>query len=217
LSDKFNGMRSGGTRPEIRPQAGGAVITGVVLAGGQARRMGGQDKGLVTFRGRPLVEWVIAALAPQVAALVVNANRNQQAYEALGYPVIADQIEGFQGPLAGFASAMAAAGTPWIVTVPCDGPFLAPDLVERLCAALEREGAEIAVATDGKRMQPVYALLPVALAPSLHAFLAAGERKIDLWYARHHVALADLSDRPESFANINSEDDVALLQAEVLP
>jgi molybdenum cofactor guanylyltransferase len=179
--------------------------------------MGGQDKGLVAFRGRPLVEWVIAALAPQVAALTVNANRNQQAYEALGYPVIADRMEGFQGPLAGFASAMAAASTPWIVTVPCDGPFLAPDLVERLCAALEREEAEIAVATDGKRMQPVYALLPVALAPSLHTFLAAGERKIDLWYARHRVALADLSDQPESFTNINSEDDMALLQSKVLP
>jgi molybdenum cofactor guanylyltransferase len=209
LSDKFNGTRA----PEMRLEA----ITGVILAGGQARRMGGRDKGLVAFRGRPLVEWVVAALGPQVAALAVNANRNREAYEALGYPVIADQIEGFQGPLAGFASAMAASSTPWIVTVPCDGPFLAPDLVERLCAAMQGAGAEIAVATDGKRMQPVYALLPVALAPSLQAFLAAGERKIDLWYARHKVALADLSDRPESFANINSEDDVALLQGEVLP
>jgi molybdopterin-guanine dinucleotide biosynthesis protein A len=192
------------------------VVTGVILAGGQARRMGGRDKGLVTFRGRPLVDWVIAGLRPQVAVLAINANRNQQAYAAFGYPVIPDQIEGFQGPLAGFASAMAAADTPWIVTVPCDGPFLAPDLVERLCAALVRAGAEIAVATDGQRMQPVYALLPVALAPSLHACLAAGERKVDLWYARHQVALTDFSDRPEGFANINSEADLALLGEEVL-
>lgn len=193
------------------------AVTGVILAGGQARRMGGRDKGLVTFRGRTLVEWVIAALRPQVAALAINANRNQQAYAAFGYPVVADRMDGFQGPLAGFSSAMAAADTPWIVTVPCDGPFLAPDLVDRLCAALARDGAEIAVASDGRRMQPVYALLPVVLAPSLHAFLAAGDRKIDLWYARHRVALADLSDRPESFANINSEDDVALLQEEMAP
>ena len=112
---------------------------------------------------------------------------------------------------------MAAVSTPWMVTVPCDGPFLAPDLVGRLCAALEREGAEIAVATDGARMQPVYALLPVALAPSLEAFLAEGERKIDLWYARHRVALADLSDRPESFANINSEADSARLEGRAAP
>jgi molybdenum cofactor guanylyltransferase len=193
------------------------AVTGVILAGGQARRMGGRDKGLVKFRGRPLVDWVIAGLRPQVAVLAINANRNQQAYAAFGYPVIPDQIEGFQGPLAGFASAMAVADTPWIVTVPCDGPFLAPDLVERLCAALVGAGAEIAVATDGKRTQPVYALLPVALAPSLHTFLAAGERKIDLWYARHQVALTDFSDRPESFANINSEADLALLGEEVLP
>jgi molybdopterin-guanine dinucleotide biosynthesis protein A len=179
--------------------------------------MGGRDKGLVKFRGRPLVDWVIAGLRPQVAVLAINANRNQQAYAAFGYPVIPDQIEGSQGPLAGFASAMAVADTPWIVTVPCDGPFLAPDLVERLCAALVGAGAEIAVATDGKRTQPVYALLPVALAPSLHTFLAAGERKIDLWYARHQVALTDFSDRPESFANINSEADLALLGEEVLP
>lgn len=179
--------------------------------------MGGRDKGLVPFRGRPLVEWVIAALRPQVARLVINANRNQDAYEGFGSPVIADRIEGFQGPLAGFASALAGVSTPWIATVPCDGPFLAPDLVERLCAALMRDGAEIAVATDGVRMQPVYALVPVAVAPSLHAFLAAGEHKIDLWYARHRVALADLSDRPESFANVNSEADVAVLQEEVTP
>jgi molybdenum cofactor guanylyltransferase len=190
------------------------AITGVILAGGQARRMGGRDKGLVAFRGRPLVEWVIAALGPQVAGLLVNANRNREAYAAFGYPVIGDRVDGYQGPLAGVASAMAAAGTPWILTVPCDGPFLAPDLGERLCAALIGEGADIAVASDGQRMQPVYALLPVALAPSLDDFLSAGERKIDLWYARHRVALADLSDRPESFANINSEADAALLQQE---
>ncbi len=191
-------------------------ITGVILAGGRARRMGGRDKGLVPFRGRPLVEWVIESLAPQVGGLVINANRNPEAYAAYGYPVIADRIDGFQGPLAGFASAMAAVSTPWIVTLPCDGPFPAPDLVKRLCAALALEGAEIAVATDGSRMQPVYALLPAALAPSLHAFLEAGDRKIDLWYARHRVALADLSDRPESFVNINSEADSAGLEGEVV-
>jgi len=191
-------------------------VTGVILAGGQARRMGGRDKGLVPFRGRALVEWVIAALEPQVATLTINANRNQQAYASFGHPVIADRIDGFQGPLAGFASAMAGVSTPWIVTVPCDGPYPAPDLVKRLCAALTRDEAELAVATDGARMQPVYALLPVALAPSLNDFLAAGGRKIDLWYARHRVTLADLSDRPESFVNINSEADSAGLEGEVV-
>jgi molybdopterin-guanine dinucleotide biosynthesis protein A len=193
------------------------AVTGVILAGGQAQRMGGRDKGLVPFRGRPLVAWVIAAMAPQVAGLVINANRNLDVYGALGYPVIPDGLEGFQGPLAGFASAMAAVSTPWIVTAPCDGPFPAPDLVARLGAALVGDGAEIAVASDGQRIQPVYALLPVRLAPSLRDFLAAGDRKIDLWYARHRVGLADLGDRPGCFANVNTEADAVGLQAESPP
>ena len=188
------------------------TITGVVLAGGKARRMGGQDKGLRPFAGRPMVEWVIDSLAPQVGALVINANRNREAYAAYGHPVIADEIEGFQGPLAGFASTMAAVSTPWILTLPCDGPYPAPDLAERLCAALAEQEAEIAVATDGNRMQPVYALIPVALAASLRDYLAAGERKIDRWYARHRVALVDLSDHPEAFANVNTLEDSRTLE-----
>jgi len=187
------------------------AITGVILAGGESRRMGGQDKGLAPFLGRPLIEWVIEALAPQVRELVISANRNRETYAAYGHPVIADGIEGFQGPLAGFASALAIASTPWILTLPCDSPFAAPDLAERLCAALTAQGAEIAVATDGYRLQPVYALIPVYLAPSLQAFLASGERRTDRWYTRHRVALADLADRPEAFANINSAVDSQLL------
>jgi molybdopterin-guanine dinucleotide biosynthesis protein A len=194
-----------------------AEITGIILAGGKARRLNGRDKGLEPFSGRPLVEWVVAALAPQVGGLLINANRNQETYGRLGYPVIADRLDDFQGPLAGFASAMAAANTPWILTVPCDGPFLAPDLAARLVAALAQDDAELAVASDGRRMQPVHALLPVALAPSLAAFLAEGERKIDRWYARHRVAVADLSDRPESFANLNTEADAADLARRLAP
>jgi molybdopterin-guanine dinucleotide biosynthesis protein A len=187
------------------------AITGVILAGGRARRMGGLDKGLTPFAGRPLVAWVIEALAPQVGALLISANRNREAYAAFGHPVIADDIEGFQGPLAGIASAMDAARTPWILTAPCDGPFLAPDLAGRLLSALALEDAEIAVAFDGERIQPVYALIPVSLAPSLRGFLAAGDRKTGRWCARHRTALADFSDRPECFANVNSEEDAALL------
>jgi molybdopterin-guanine dinucleotide biosynthesis protein A len=190
-------------------------ITGIILAGGQSRRMGGQDKGLVPFAGRPLIEWVIEALSPQVSRVMINANRNREAYAGYGHPVISDGIEGFQGPLAGFASAMSAVDTPWIVTVPCDGPFPAPDLVGRLCAALADQQAEIAVATDGLRIQPVYALIPVSLAASLDRFLDGGERKIDRWYALHRIALADFGDRPRAFANINSVDEAERLTREV--
>jgi molybdopterin-guanine dinucleotide biosynthesis protein A len=201
-----------GTPPPSRDR-----ITGVVLAGGMARRMGGRDKGLVQFADRPLVEWAIEAVAPQVSRLLINANRNREIYAAYGLPVVADEIGGFQGPLAGFASAMAAADTPWLLTVPCDGPFPPPDLAERLCAALIAEDAEIAVAAENGRMQPVYALIPVALADRLQAFLAAGERKIDRWYARHKTVLADFGDRPGCFANINSDEDSAALAKTIAP
>jgi molybdopterin-guanine dinucleotide biosynthesis protein A len=188
------------------------TITGVVLAGGKARRMGGLDKGLVPFAGKPLVEWVIDSLTPQVGSLLISANRNLDVYAAYGHEVVPDDMQGFQGPLAGFASAMRRAATPWITTMPCDGPFPAPDLVARLCTALIEQDAAIAVATDGKRMQPVYALIPVSLDASIRTYLQAGERKLHAWYARHRVALADLGDRPDSFANVNSAEDSILLE-----
>ncbi len=199
--------------PEAEPTRD--TVTGVVLAGGQARRMGGQDKGLVQFAGRPMVEWVIDAMRPQVHTLLINANRNREVYARYGYPVIADRNAGYQGPLEGFASALEVAQTDWIVSVPCDGPFPAPDLVARLGAALIAERAEMAVATDGNRMQPVYALIPLALKWSLEDCLSGGERKIDRWYARHRVALADFSDCRDCFANINSPEDSRRLEQEL--
>lgn len=184
-------------------------VTGVVLAGGMARRMGGQDKGLVVFNGRPLVAWVIDALQSQVPTLIISANRNLEHYRGYGWPVVSDRMENFQGPLAGIASALAAARTPWIVTLPCDGPWPAPDLVGRLCAAQARGSAWIAVAADARRLQPVHALIPRALAADLDAFLADGERRPDRWYARHPTAVVDFSDRPDCFVNLNSPEDAA--------
>jgi len=211
------------------------VITGVILAGGRGRRLGGADKGLVEYGGRPLVEWIIEALRPQVRGIVINANRNQDRYRACGWPVVGDRLDGFQGPLAGIASALAAVDTPWIVTLPCDGPMPPPDLVARLCEALrepnlrvvpEPEGsaqfaadapapllpAEIAVASDGHRLQPVHALIPTSLASSLDDFLAGGGRRVDRWYACHRTAIADFSDQPDAFANINTAGDAERLR-----
>jgi molybdenum cofactor guanylyltransferase len=187
-------------------------VTAVILAGGRGRRMGGVDKGLVEFNGRPLIEHVIAAISPQVRTLMINANRNLVQYQRFGYPVIADSLNDYQGPLAGFLAAMAVAQTADIVTVPCDGPLLADDLVARLLAARERDQAEIAVAHDGHRLQPVYALIPVSLQPSLQAYLQGGDRKIDLWYAQHRIATADFSDLPATFVNINTEEERNRLQ-----
>ncbi|ROR32320.1 molybdenum cofactor guanylyltransferase MobA [Inmirania thermothiophila] len=192
-----------------------AGVTGAVLAGGRGRRMGGRDKGLLELAGRPLAAHILDALRPQCEALLINANRNREAYEALGVPVVGDALAGFQGPLAGFAAALAAATTPLVATVPCDSPLVPPDLVARLRAALEAAGAEIAVAHDGRRLQPVFALLRRELLPSLEAYLAAGDRKIDLWYPRHRTVEVDFSDRPEAFMNANEPEQLAELAARV--
>lgn len=194
----------------MKPKQG---ITGVVLAGGMARRMEGRDKGLVPFRGRPLVAHVVEALAPQVDELFVNANRNREAYAGLGYPVIGDDLAGYQGPLAGILSAMRRAGHDLLLVVPCDAPLLPADFVRRMKTALETAGAEIAVAFDGKRLQPVHALIARRLADDLEAYLKSGERKIDRWYDRHAVVKVDLSDRPETFINVNTLDELTRLES----
>ncbi|HKJ07481.1 MAG TPA: molybdenum cofactor guanylyltransferase MobA [Gammaproteobacteria bacterium] len=180
------------------------LLCGVVLAGGLARRMGGQDKGLVKLGSHPMVSYVLARLAPQVGDLVINANRSRDRYQAFGYPVIADSVGDYSGPLAGMASAMAHTDRPLLLTAPCDTPLLSEQLAERLLAALREQDGEIAVAHDGSRLQPVFALLDVTLLSSLQEYLAAGERKIDRWYADHRLATADFSDQRDAFLNVNT-------------
>lgn len=194
-------------------------ITGVILAGGRARRMGGIDKGLVTLAGKPMVQWVFDVLSQQVDQVIVNANRNREVYGALSsadvqVSVVADARDGFLGPLSGMSSAMAAIASThsddsdvddWIVTVPCDSPFLPDDLVSRLRQS--SEGADIVTCHDGERLQPVFSLIRVSLLPSLDEFLDAGERKIDRWFASQRHATSDFSHTPETFININTEDE----------
>ena len=194
------------TQPHSTPR-----ITGVILAGGRGSRMGGQDKGLLEWQGRPLVEYLLEALQPQVDAILINANRNQARYQQYQHQVISDELSDYQGPLAGFATAMQAAQTDYILTIPCDAPELAADTATRLLTALQREQAEIAVAHHGERLQPVHALLPVSLLPSLQAFLAKGDRKVDLWYAQHRMASADFSDCRSMFRNINTPEQQAAM------
>lgn len=184
-------------------------IGAVILAGGRATRMGGVDKGLVEVNGRPMVEHVIAALRQQAADLFINANRNLEAYRAFGYPVLMDMVEGYCGPLAGMASAMRVARTPWLLTAPCDSPFIPTDLGVRLFEAAAKGDAQIAVADSGGRLEPVFALIDCTLLGSLLDYLDSGERKIDLWYARHPMVRVDFSDRPETFLNLNTPEDVA--------
>ena len=187
-------------------------VTGLVLAGGQGSRMGGVDKGLASFRGRPMVAHAIERLAPQVDEILVNANRNPEAYARFGHRVIADELPGFAGPLAGFERGLAHARGRLVATVPCDSPFLPADLVARLRAALEGAGAQLAVARTGDQPHPVFCLMRREVHASLAAFLASGQRKIDKWYASLSVVEVAFDDEADAFANINTRDELAGLE-----
>ncbi len=187
-------------------------ITGLILAGGRATRMGGSDKGLQNFRGVPLALHTLLRLSPQVGEVLVNANRNISAYEAFGAPVWPDVLPDFPGPLAGFLTGLEHCETPYLVTVPCDSPLFPADLVERLAAALEAEAADIAMAAapeeDGQlRTQPVFCLLRRELMESLVRFTQGGGRKIDAWTAQHKTAVVSFdraTDDPRAFFNANT-------------
>lgn len=200
MKRKSNKVADAGYNEAVR-----ARLTGVILAGGRARRMGGQDKGLIELDGKPMIEYITERLSPQVGKLLINANRNRSRYAQLsGYTVIEDSIADFAGPLAGMASGLHAAETDFVLTVPCDSPLIAVDLAERLYQSLAQSKAKLSVAHDGVRLQPVFALIATELLGSLLDYLNAGGRKIDIWYAQHDYATCDLSDRSDTFLNINT-------------
>ena len=165
-----------------------------MLAGGQGRRMGGVDKGLVDLDGRPMAAHVLARLVPQVGEVLVNANQNLDRYRALGYPVVPDELGGFAGPLAGLHAGLTRATRPYVVTVPCDSPFLP---------------AELAVAKTFDQPHPVFALVRRDVLPGLAAFLAGGGRKIDAWYAALKVVEVRFDDEADAFRNINTADELS--------
>jgi molybdenum cofactor guanylyltransferase len=161
-----------------------------------------------------MVQWVSESLSQQCASVRINANRNLERYQALtGLPVVNDDVDGFAGPLAGMAAGLATCPTPWMVCAPCDSPMLVPDLVARLCQAVAEQDAELAVAHDGQRMQPVFVLLSRDLLPHMQQFLAAGGRKIDAWYGERHTALAAFSDAADMFLNVNTPQQRDALEA----
>lgn len=186
-----------------------AKITGVLLAGGQGRRMGGVDKGLLELRGRPMAAWVLERLGPQVDELMINANQNSERYAAFGYEVFPDEIGGFAGPLAGLHAALTRASHPLVVTAPCDSPFLPPDLVSRLRAGLNAAGADLAVAKTFDQAHPVFCLCKREVLPHLADFLEAGGRKIDRWYATLNIVEVNFDDEEQAFRNINTPEDLS--------
>jgi molybdenum cofactor guanylyltransferase len=184
-------------------------VTGLILAGGQGRRMGGVDKGLQPLRGKPMVEWVLDRLRPQVTEMVINANQHLADYARFGHRVVPDEIVGFAGPLAGLHAGLKANVHPFLVTVPCDSPFLPPDLVARLHAALVTAHADLAVAKTADQPHPVFALVRESLASHLERFLESGGRKIDAWYASLKVVEVPFDDQAAAFSNINTRDELA--------
>ena len=181
-------------------------ISGVILAGGQGRRMGGVDKGLQLLGGKAMIEHVIARLAPQVDEIVINANQNLDRYSRLGHAVAPDVTGGFAGPLAGLQAGLQAAKSPLVVTAPCDSPFLPADLVSRLAGALGPN--QLAVAKTGDQPHPVFALVRRDLLEHLTAYLSGGGRKIDAWYASLRVVEVPFDDEAEAFSNINTREEL---------
>jgi molybdenum cofactor guanylyltransferase len=190
-------------------------ITGLILAGGRGSRMGGVDKGLQLLGGVSLVAHVIAKLAPQVAALMINANRNLNAYAEFGVPVWPDENDDFAGPLAGIQAGLLHCQTPYLVTAPCDSPFLPANLVSQLTAARQNANADLAVATTAGvddnintiQAQPVFMLLKTELIVDLNQFLEDGGRKIETWYRRLNYTEVLFADAI-AFRNINTPDEL---------
>lgn len=184
---------------------------GVILAGGQATRMGGGDKGLLTLGDSTILNRVIARLEPQVAALALNANGDPARFGGLGLPVVADSIAGFAGPLSGVLAGMdwaADQGATHIVTAAADTPFFPCDLVPQLMLAAEKAGAQLALASTPGGRHPTFGLWPVALRDDLRASLNDGLRKVILWTDKHGCAMADFPD-DAAFFNVNTPDDLA--------
>lgn len=186
-------------------------VSGVVLAGGQARRMQQQDKGLVLFKQRPLVSYPIAALAELTQQIVISANRNQSIYQQWQYPVISDANDHFDGPLAGILAAMDYLETEILLVLPCDSPFFTAKHLQQLLAGL-KEQFDIAVAYDGERLHPVFLAIRTELKASLQAYLANGERRLQNWLFQHRVNQVDFSQQAQIFSNINTLAELEMLE-----
>ena len=190
-------------------------VTCLILAGGQGRRMGGVDKGLAPFRGKRLIDHVYERLAPQVGGVIINANQNHDDYRTFGVRVVSDAIGNFAGPLAGLHAGLSVSRRPYLASVPCDSPFLPEDLVERLMARLSASGAELAVAKTGDWQQPVFCLVRRGVLEHLTDFLKGGGRKVDAWYASLAVIEVTFDDQAEAFSNINTREELAVLDERV--
>lgn len=189
-------------------------ITGVVLAGGLARRMNKQDKGLIIYHNKAMVSYAVDAMSQVADKVFINANRNISEYKQFGCDVISDQTDTFDGPLAGVLSAMTHASTEDLIVMPCDSPLIKKQHLQKLLLALQENEIDIAVAFDGERMHPVFLALKTALQNSLNDYLQAGNRKIDTWLKQHRLITVDFSQNAEVFLNINTLSELESLESD---
>lgn len=189
-------------------------VTGVVLAGGQASRMNFQDKGLIELHGRALISYALAAMSPLVDELLISANRNQESYSQYGYPVISDNLQGFNGPLAGILAAMKQARHPILLVMPCDAPLMQTAHLQSILLGLN-DNTDIATATDGNRLHPVFLAIRTQLHGSLESYLQKGERKLSNWLFEHRVTEINFSGKPELFINLNTPAELAELEKKI--
>jgi molybdenum cofactor guanylyltransferase len=189
-------------------------VTGVILAGGLARRMDNQDKGLVRFKGKPLISYAIAAMGEVADETIINANRNLEHYQQFGLPVIGDQTDSFDGPLAGVLAAMLYAETGVLLVMPCDSPFFTAKHLQQLLSVLFENNADVAVAEDGKRLHPVFLAIRTALMTNLQAYLDSGQRKVETWLELQKLVKVDFRSKSELFININSTAELEKLERE---
>lgn len=187
-------------------------VGGVILAGGQARRLGGMDKGLIELCGSTMIEHSIHTFAPQVQPLMISANRNLARYRAFGFEVIEDQFGSFEGPLAGLWRALEAARTPLLATLPCDAPLAPDDFVARLHRHFIPGRTLAAIAHDGERLQPLFGLFSREVLAGLADFLERGDRKVHDWVKSLDPVRVDFSDCVEAFRNVNTPEDLAAIR-----
>ena len=192
-------------------------ITAIILAGGRGSRMGGEDKGFVCLRGKPLVQWVVQRLEPQVQTLVISANRNCDRYREYGYPVVVDHLTGYQGPLAGIAAGLESVRTPYTVVVPVDTPMIPDAMVQKLVIALTSSQVDLAVVEIDKQMQPAHMLFKTSLRDDLEKYLASGGRKLQDWIRQQNYITVEFGEAHDEFLNINDAHLLAQVNTGTIP
>jgi len=186
-------------------------ITGIIIAGGQSKRMQYADKGLTKIHGKPMISYVINSLSKQVNNIIINSNSYIKEYQKFGYPVIADTMDNHQGPLAGIVSVLTVVETPYAMILPCDVPCCPTTLGPQLMNAMQHKNADVCVAHDGRRMQSLIMLLRCSIKTHMESYLASGQRKVETWILNQHYTTADFSQNHQWFFNVNTPDELAHL------